>query len=269
MLYILIIIVMLLVYSIYTSISKWKPVKTNKIFNNKFFIYGHRGVPSIAPENTIYSFLQAFDLNVNGIELDIQITKDDILAVHHDNDLKRLTGKPTLISKLNYEELNKIDARGNEFNNLPPQKIPKLDDVLDILPKDQIINIEIKSNQVFSEGMEGLVVESILKYSLIDRAIVSSFNPIVLYKIKKINPQIITAHLWGNHKIFSSILWIYFSKPDIVHGNISLLNEKNIAFLKSINLKVFAYTVNTKEDFKKAISLKLDGIFTDNPKLFK
>ena len=112
-------------------------------------------------------------------------------------------------------------------------------------------------------------LESILKYSLIDRAIVSSFNPIVLYKIKKINPQIITAHLWGNHKIFSSILWIYFSKPDIVHGNISLLNEKNIAFLKSINLKVFAYTVNTKEDFKKATSLKLDGIFTDNPKLFK
>ena len=268
MIYILIILLTLFVYCLYHMFSRWEPINLDKVLKNKFIIYGHRGVPSIAPENTLYSFQKAFDLKVNGIELDIQITKDKVLAVHHDNHLKRLTGSSKLIANLNYDELKKIDARGSDCQNIPFQKIPTLDHVLQILPKDLIINIEVKSNSIISEGMEESVIESIIKFDIIDRAIVSSFNPIVLRKIKKINPQIITAHLWGSHKVFSSIYWVYYSQPDLFHANISLLNNKIARFIKSLKLKTFAYTVNSTEDFNKAKKLGLNGIFTDNPKLF-
>jgi glycerophosphoryl diester phosphodiesterase len=234
---------------------------------NTLFIYGHRGVPSQAPENTLYSFKRAFELNVNGIELDVQITKDNILVVHHDPHLEQLTGKQTFISTLTYKELLSIDARGGSFDSLEFQRIPRLEDVLEILPENMVINIEIKSQQLCSQGMEKPLVDSIIKYNLLNRAIVSSFNPLRLRKIKSLNSKITTAQLWDKDEEFSSIRWMYISRPDLFHGNIDQFNEDMISELNSLGLQIYAYTVNSKEQLAKVKHLNLHGIFTDNPKI--
>ncbi|MBC8311930.1 MAG: hypothetical protein H8E72_06460 [Candidatus Marinimicrobia bacterium] len=233
------------------------------------FIYGHRGVPSQAPENTLYSFKKAIELNVDGIELDVQITKDNILVVHHDPHLERLTGKQTFISTLTYKELLAVDARSIDFGSLEFQRIPKLEDVLDILPENMVINIEIKSQQLFSEGMEQPLVDSIIKYNLLNRAIVSSFNPLRIRKIKSLNSKITTAQLWDDEEEFSSIRWVYISRPDLFHGNIDQFNENMISELNSLGLQIYAYTVNSKEQLAKVKRLNLHGIFTDNPNICK
>ena len=75
------------------------------------------------------------ELGVDGIELDVQITKDKILIVHHDPTLERLTDKHTQISLLNYKELKDIDARGKNFQNLNFQHIPTLEEVLKSIPR--------------------------------------------------------------------------------------------------------------------------------------
>ena len=131
MIYANIIAGIIILFYIYNKFIRWIPNTPCILETNKLFIYGHRGVPSQAPENTLYSFQKAFELNVDGIELDVQITKDNILVVHHDPHLQRLTGEQTLISGSNYNELLSIDARGYEFDSLKIQRIPKLEDVLD------------------------------------------------------------------------------------------------------------------------------------------
>ena len=87
MVYISIIGCVLALLYIYNNLIRWIPNSPSLLNTNNLFIYGHRGVPSHAPENTLYSFQKAFELNVNGIELDVQITKDNILVVHHDPHL--------------------------------------------------------------------------------------------------------------------------------------------------------------------------------------
>ena len=208
MVYISIIGGILILFYLYNKFIRWIPNTPSILNTDKLFIYGHRGVPSQAPENTLYSFQKAFELNVDGIELDVQITKDNILVVHHDSHLERLTGKQTFISDLSYNELLSIDARGTEFGSLEIQRIPKLEDVLDILPENTAINIEIKSQQLLSEGMEQPVVDAILKYDLLNKAIVSSFNPLRLRKIKSLNSNITTAQLCDEDENFSSFRWI-------------------------------------------------------------
>jgi len=255
----------LILFHLYNKFIRWIPNTPSILNTDKLFIYGHRGVPSQAPENTLYSFQKAFELNVDGIELDLQITKDNILVVHHDPHLKQLTGDQTFISTLNYNELFSIDARGAGFDSLEIQRIPKLEDVLDILPKNMAINIEIKSQQLLSEGMEEFVVDAILKYNLSDRTIVSSFNPLQLRKIKFLNSNITTAQLWDEDEDFSSFRWIYVSRPDLFHGNIDQFNHNMVSDLKALGLKIYAYTVNTKEQLAKVKYLNLHGVFTDDP----
>jgi len=259
--------VSILIY-LYQKIIRWKPLSLPFLNKQELFIYGHRGVPTQAPENTLLSFQKAIELNVHGIELDVQITKDKILVVHHDTHLERLTGIPTLISTLTYKKLLTIDARGGDFDSLEIQRIPKLEDVLEILPENTAINIEIKSQQLFNEKMEKPVVDLIIKFDLLNRAIVSSYNPLPLRKIKKLNSKIKTAQIWNEEMEFSYLCWVYVSRPDVFHGQIDQLNSKIISNLKKLRLKIYAFTVNSPEQLAKVKHLNLDGIFTDDPTLF-
>ena len=269
MVYLSIIVGILIIYYLYNKFMRWSPVIPSIIKKSNLFIYGHRGAPSYAPENTLYSFQKAFDMDVDGIELDVQITKDNILVVHHDAHLEKLTGEQNLISTLNYDELLSIDARGDGFGSLEIQRIPKLEDVLDILPKNTAINVEIKSQKLLSEGMEQLVIDAILKYDLLNEAIVSSFNPLRLRKVKSLNSNITTAQLWDKDEYFSSYRWVYVSRPDLFHGNIDQFNKKIISRLKGMKLQIYAYTVNSSEQLAKVKHLNLDGIFTDDPTICK
>ena len=116
--------------------------------------------------------------------------------------------------------------------------------------------------------MEHPTIELIKKYKLIERAVISSFNPLVLKKVKAINQKIITAQLLDQRSDFSSLMWLYISKPNFVHLNINQINNKLIQKLKKQKYKIFAYTVNNLKEFNKAKIEKLDGIFTDYPQKF-
>jgi glycerophosphoryl diester phosphodiesterase len=113
--------------------------------------------------------------------------------------------------------------------------------------------------------MEQPVVDAILKYDLLNRAIISSFNPLRLLKIKYLHSNITTAQLWDEDEKFSSICWIYLSRPDLLHGNIDQFNENKILWLRALGLKIYAYTVNSDKQLAKVKRLNLHGIFTDDP----
>ena len=135
-----------------------------KLEEISFFYYGHRGAPDIAPENTIKSFQAAIDNQLDGIELDIQLTKDSHLVVYHDESVE-YKNIQTRINALTLEQINTIDVKNN-FEDLPFQNIPLLEDVIRILPDDIILNIEIKSygaNQFSS--LEKILIDLIAKHS--------------------------------------------------------------------------------------------------------
>ena len=102
-------------------------------------IIGHRGVKGIAPENSISGFKKAVELGIDGIELDVHLTKNEKLVVIHDMNLKRLTGLKILIKQLTFQELRKYDISelfGKNQNRF-----------LEKLPEEKIYFIELRTIQ--------------------------------------------------------------------------------------------------------------------------
>tara|TARA_B100000214_G_scaffold370814_1_gene346086 strand:+ start:1724 stop:2455 length:732 start_codon:yes stop_codon:yes gene_type:complete len=236
----------------------------SKSLNKNFVVLGHRGSPKECLENTIPSFLCALDKsNWQGIELDVQLSKDNKVIIFHDESLNRLAHINLNISDLEYAEINKIRLTGNN-------RVPLLSDLLKIYPKNKIINIEIKKYKTSNKGIEKKIIYIIKKNNLYDRCIISSFYPQIIKKIKTLDSKVTTALLWTRINFFSKLILslnLWWSKPDGFHPNINFVDENIIKMVKSKKMFCIAYTVDRAVDLKKVYDLNLNGIVTNNHNL--
>jgi glycerophosphoryl diester phosphodiesterase len=250
-------------------LSSWKPQAHTLFKNNKPTVFGHRGCPIRKTENTLPSFKEALTAGTDGIELDIQWSKDKQLVVFHDFDLTSLGHPEKLVSSLTYEEIKQLSS---QFYDKPSTYIPLLQEVVQILPQNQVINIEIKTNQIFCSGIEQEVANLIKNSNIEAQTLISSFNPFVLKKIKQIIPNVKTGLLWSREDQSYWFLprhWAYFCKPDTFHPDIEFVSEKQVNWAHEKGMLVFAFTVNSSEQINKVKSYNIDGIFTDDPKTMK
>ena len=224
-------------------------------------IIGHRGAPNLAHENTIDSFEKAFKNNVDGIELDVQLTKDNKLAVFHDFHTFALNGHNQLIKDILYKDLQKISKRIT---------IPTLDEVLKYLPANKELHIEIKSNQINNNIIVDKVLKSVSKKNINKNCIISSFNPFVLSAIKKKAPLQKVGLLWTRSigcSWFITHYSYYKVKPYSFHANINYFNHEIEHWVQRKGLKLYFYTVNNSRELIKAKEYQADGIFTDYPNI--
>lgn len=121
----------------YSCYNKNKYIKTQKTY-----ILAHRGLTSKHLENTLEAFLAAFESGADGIEFDVQLSKDLVPVVFHDYNLQRLSGSNKNINNINILDLNNIILTSSKYDN--KYSIPLLSEVLLVLPENKIINIELK-----------------------------------------------------------------------------------------------------------------------------
>ena len=260
---ILLLIFLLLILIFNTYQSKWNPIRPSFYPLGELIIIGHRGAPVLALENTLESFIKAFEADVNGIELDVQLSKDGELVVFHDWRLENITGSSYNIEDIDYSEIRDLSL----INKCP---IPLLNEVLDIFPRDKFINIEIKSKHYLNTELIEKLIQMIQISQIEKSVVVSSFNPFVLRSIKKMAPNLSTAFLWSSEDttcLFNSPLWIWMCRPDGLHIDINNTDKKNVSWARNNNLAILAFTVNNSSDLSKALELGLDGIFSDDPHL--
>ena len=238
-----------------------KILPKNNVYNKAFTVFGHRGVPYLAPENTLKSFKIAIDLKYDAIELDVVLTKDNILIVHHDKYIKINSKKKNIID-LNYEEILKF------LNHSPP----KLDDVLGSIGHQININVEIKDQGRGYIKITEKVIDSLKNFNLIENIVISCFNPQFIKYVKKTDDRFTTAWIWGPKNLYFFNHWkivLNYFNPQAIHIKHELISSKLISKVKAQNIKVLAYTVNKKETLLNMISKKIDGVFTDSPAILK
>ena len=260
---ILLLTILIITVTIYKK--NWVPVSPPFYSTGKLVKIGHRGAPSLAHENTLGSFRKAIDTGMDGIELDVQFSADKKLVVYHDWSVKCDSGKIELIENLSWSEIQKIPLNGNDQN-----KIPLFTDVLDILNKKFIINIEIKSVHIINTNIEKNVLELIKTYGFENNCVISSFNPFIIRRIKKIDPKILTAFLWSKNDpqfIINTPLWVWICQPDGFHADIVYLDKQLINWVRRKNMSVLTFTVMTQRQLIKAQLLGVDGVFIDDPYL--
>lgn len=164
-------------------------------------IWAHRGCSYAWPENTLQAFEAACRYPITGIELDIQLTKDQEVVVIHDEKVDRTTDGIGYVKDFALKELKelKIISHPSGTENQYVQ-IPTMEEVFDILSpycRDNglLINIELKNSVVRYEGMEDKILDMVRKWKLEDYVVFSSFNPESVHMIKEKNPAVKTGIL--------------------------------------------------------------------------
>lgn len=265
MVYIGLILIICIIISMFYYKKKWNPIKKPIFLNNKMITIGHRGTNVEAHENTYNAFNKALESGLSGVEFDVQITSDNKLIIYHDWTCNKILSKEKRIEKNTYTILKNISLNHASFD-----KIPLLSDILNMLPKKFIKIIEIKSKYIQNTGIEQKILTLINKNKITNYCIISSFNPFVLRRIKKMNKNIQTALLWTLDEpqfILNSPLWVWWCRPDGFHADINYLNTKLAKWIKNKNLSLIGYTIKNKQQLKKALLLNLDGIIIDDPNL--
>ncbi len=213
------------------------------------FIIGHRGACYYKPENTISSFKKALQLRCKHIECDVRLTKDKKVIIIHDETLDRTTNGHGKVKDFTLKDLKKLDA-GNK------QKIPTLQDYINLLKNKAIMVIELKENIVNN------ILNIISKNKIQDQVIIISFHNNYLRKIKKLNPKIKTGFL--SVRTLLAIKRAKFCKADFIGIYHRFITKKFIKKCHKNNFKIFSY-VGVRENpnkkyLLKLIKLGLDGL---------
>ena len=155
-----------------------KPVKLTTF--KRPLIIAHRGYRAKYPENTLASFSAALDIGVKMIELDVMLTRDRKMVVIHDATLERTTNGHGPVSSYTLKELKELDAGSWFHPRFAGERLPALEEVLDLVSDHALLNIEIKSNAYEAhqppDAIEKQVVELVRRKNALTSVLISSFE---------------------------------------------------------------------------------------------
>jgi glycerophosphoryl diester phosphodiesterase len=158
-------------------------------------VIGHRGFPSRAPENTLASFEAALDLGVDGLELDVHLSRDGHLVVIHDQNLARTTDGQGLVHEHTLAELKALDAGRWYGPDFAGERIPSFEEVLDLVGRRVPLQVEIKGA---TEGVTEATLAALDARGLLGTVMITSFQLQRLPLVRKLAPSVqIGALVWG------------------------------------------------------------------------
>jgi glycerophosphoryl diester phosphodiesterase len=276
-------------------------LKSLKLFP-EFFKTGHRGCRGLYPENTIEGFIEAIKLGVNTLEFDIVVSRDGQLVVSHEpymnpeiclmpdgSFIKPEEEKKYNLYEMSYEQIRKFDCGLKTHPRFPQQKKkgaykPLLTEVISSIEKylrennysPVIYDIEIKSEEAeynISQPMPDIFAEMLANFifqnDLSQKVIIRSFDPAPLkYLHKKYSSFPLALIVENKDPAEENIKRLGF-QPYMYSPEYVLLTKNEMDYLRSLDLLVVPWTVNTAEEMKELLSLKVDGLITDYPDLFK
>lgn len=228
-------------------------------------IWAHRGASAYAPENTLEAFKLAIEMGADGIELDVQLTKDHKVVVIHDETLQRVSNGYGYVKDYTLEELKELN-----FNKTYPEyenvSVPTLREVLQLLKDTKLkINIELKTGVFFYEGIEQKVLEMVDKYGMQDRVWYSSFNHYSMKKIKELKPDAKVGLLYCDG-IYEPVDYAVNFGTDALHPYVVNLQYPDfIGKCREKNVRVHTWTVNAYQDLEKCIRMGVDALITNYP----
>ncbi len=244
-------------------------------------VHGHRGARALRPENTLPAFEYAIAQGVDALELDMAVTKDNVLVISHDPELKPpiCTGpKPSaVIHTLTLAEVREWDCGAVRNPNFPRQqtvpgtRMPTLDEVFSLAPMGKFwFNIETKSFPDHPEltpppaEFVKLVLAEIRKHHLESRVILQSFDFRTLREMKKIAPEIALSALYeGAPKDFAAIA--REAGAGIVSPEFHLVTPEQVRAAHAAGLQVVPWTADAVADWDRLIAAGVDAIITDDP----
>ncbi|MFC1538161.1 glycerophosphodiester phosphodiesterase family protein [Candidatus Latescibacterota bacterium] len=234
-------------------------------------IIAHRGASLIAPENTLSSISFAWELNADGVEIDIHLTADGRIVLIHDATTKRTTGIDLTVKESTSTELRNLDAGILKSEEYIGEKIPFLEEVINYIPSGRTLFIEIKCSSEIFPALEKIIASS----GNFSQLTIIGFDPVTVSEAKKHFPEIPVYLLCDVNRDgrTGEIVPYDTSLVDSAIGmNIQGLSVHNAGITPDFaehlifsGLKLYTWTINDIDEAKRFISLGVHGLVTDRP----
>jgi glycerophosphoryl diester phosphodiesterase len=235
-------------------------------------VIAHRGSSAYAPENTLAAFKLAVEQEADAIELDVDLTRDGHVVVVHDATIDRTTDGRGRVADLTLEEIRRVDAGAWKDAAFKGERVPLLKEVLEAVGKQLLINVELKGMALRGTGLEEKVAALIEQHDLIDRVILSSFNPFALRRAKQIDPRLACGLLVApDLSIFLRRAWLapLIPRLNARHPHHSQVNKAMVDQFHAQGLTVNAWTINQAGIAHAMVQAGVDGLMGDDPVLIR
>lgn len=222
--------------------------------------YAHRGASEYYPENTLRSFYAGLDMEADGIETDIQRTKDGVLVLHHDDTLERIPHVVGSVKDYTYDELLKMDFGAFKGERFAGERIVKLNTFLThFANRGLTLALEIKQL-----GIEAECLAAVKAHACCDEVIFTSFAWDSVIALRKLDPEIKLGYLTG--AITEEVL-DELEKHDIqqICPRVDLVTEESMALAQERGFSVRFWGVKTIELMNRALALGGDGMTCNFP----
>jgi glycerophosphoryl diester phosphodiesterase len=261
---------MLCILSLFALVMSADPIGDFMRPGARVRVIAHRGFSGVAPENTLAAFQKAIEVNADMFELDVLLSRDGRVVVIHDDTVERTTDGVGSVSALTLAELRALDA-GSWFSaEFAGERIPTLEETLELAKDRILVNIEIKTEAVTDQASGGIVDKTLAivrRADMMDQVVISSFDPRALAHTRKLDPSVKTASLY-NAELQEDMAPEQVMEAVGSNGfNLSRrqVDAGIVEACHRLDRPVAVYTVNEIDEMKAMLELGVDAIFTDHP----
>jgi glycerophosphoryl diester phosphodiesterase len=254
-------------------------------------VFAHRGFGDHGPDNSLYAAEHALDVDMDGVDLDGQLTRDGELVIFHDLSVDRLTSGTGRVGNKTVKEMLALDLGPKYQAGLTGAYVHTFDEFVRAIKGRGTLMVELKVPGLAPTGIEQRAVEIIEKYDAHLSVVISSFNPLVLWRVKRLDPFVRTA------LIFMDTNWNPQLRAEIKQGDLvdlpwvlrqefirralrkivqpdllSINHEVNQGVINRLIAKgwpAFIWTPNDEKDILRALGMRPYGVISDRPILAK
>ena len=238
--------------------------------NRKPLIIAHRGASAYAPENTLPAFELAIQQGADFVELDAKLCADQRVVILHDRSVERTTNGAGRVADLTYQQLQELNACYRFHEDYPHEKVPLLEEVLELCAGRSGINIELGNYYTPLDNLAEEVALIISNFQLKEDVIVSAFHPISLRRFHAHSPETPIAFLarrgWQG-SLSRGWLGRALVPYNALHPEKSDVTPRLMASAHKYGYPVRPFTVNDAGEMQQLIALGVDGLITDDPLL--
>ncbi|HEY5940058.1 MAG TPA: glycerophosphodiester phosphodiesterase family protein [Gemmatimonadales bacterium] len=250
-------------------------------------VFAHRGFGDHAPDNSLFAVQRALEAGMDGVDVDGQVTRDGEVVIFHDLSVDRLTADTGRVRDKTLQQMLALDL-GPKFDPaLHGAPVRPFEDFVQMVKGRGILMVELKVTGLKQTGMEQRAVEIIRKHGAHKDVVLSSFNPVVLYRLKRLDPEIRTALIfmdtnwnpelvaeikpgdlvnlpWPLRQEFIRRAVRKIIRPDLLSINYQV-DQKVTDRLIAKGWPVFIWTPDEEGDIRRALAKRPYGVISDQP----
>lgn len=232
------------------------------------FFIAHRGCQSLAPENTVASFVCAARLGLDAIETDVRLSSDGALVCVHDDTLKRMFGDEREVAAVRFEELRRLvpvkgekgKVRGLKSWPIDSLRIPTFAEYLDVCERyDKVPFIETKGDVAVVKP----ILDEVRKRGLAKVAVLSSIPFDHIREARRLDKEIFVHHIFSEPELLDELSAMGNAGLSYNYKAVSAVPEGLVAKVHAKGVKMCLRAGDTPETVAKMMAMGLDYIPTN------